>query len=327
MGFQVPSEQARILRRIAQTILFAQKGKKATEQEQRQELANIIAAEHYRASGGREPFNSDHPSQHFAQYIVSCVGRCVVHQIRPAAAKLVCETKLHGFPKGPTRLVRNPWLVEVRRPETGERLFDDVVAMASYHLETIKRWVLLVWRLREPDVFSCARFTWNPLYEGESSDEDVFWFDGQWLPIDVVHVQPEDLRFFERAVRFITIFGVLLEAENVPFRVKEDRETGEGHRAGDPKKKDSALQWVTRHIYLDEARVREAERHEARRQSESSSPIDRNLLPVTVRGHLKRQRFGSARQEIKWIFVDSYAAHRWGTKNPVKVVADVKRSE
>lgn len=324
MGFQVPSEQARILRRFAQTILFSQKAKKATEQEQKQTLANIIAREHYKASGGGEPFNSDHPSQHFAQYIVSSVGRCVVHQIRPAAAKLVCETQLHGFPKEPPRLLRNPWLVEVRRPETGERLFDDVVAMASYHLETIKRWVLLVWRLRESDIFTCARFIWNPLYEGDSSDEDIFWFDGRWLPIDVVSVLPEDRVQFERAVRFVTILGVMLDAENVPFRLKEERETTpESGGKSSLQKNGSGLQWITRHIYLDEARVQEAER-QASREQYGASASDKNLVPVTVKGHLKRQRFGTARQEIKWIFVDSYAAHRWGSKNPVKIVTDAK---
>jgi hypothetical protein len=68
---------------------------------------------------------------HLAAFGVRTERRLVVHEVRPEVARLVAHTDLHSLPGEPPRLLRGPLLFEVHRPETGNRLFGDTVALPA----------------------------------------------------------------------------------------------------------------------------------------------------------------------------------------------------
>jgi len=117
------------------------------------------------------------------------------------------------------------------------------------------------------------------------------------------------------AARFAVILGLLLDAEGAPLAPRDERETKQRTRG-------SAVQpreWVTRHLYLDEVRPASAAG-----ASGTGDPGAEGRLPeeVIVRGHLKRQRHGAGRSEVRWIYVASYEARRWVAPRPVRIVVD-----
>ncbi|WP_164013987.1 hypothetical protein [Pyxidicoccus trucidator] len=73
-----------------------------------------------------------------------------------------------------------------------------------------------------------------------------------------------------------------------------------------------------RHVYLDEERVARA----AGTGEASGTDATTGRLPtqVQVRGHLKRQRYGSGNREVKWLYVAGYAARRWVAPGVTQVV-------
>jgi hypothetical protein len=246
-----------------------------------------------------------------AQLALAMGDRPLLHQIRPAAARLVHETDLHSLPDEPPRLLRRAWLVEVRRPETGEVLWGDTAALGGYELDGLHTLV----GFEYPDGLLIGR--WRPSWSGEDLDAGVS--RGSSPMLDDVDAFYEWSR---EAARFAVVLGLLLDAEGVPFRINVERPGGARDRSAAGGKR-SVSAWTLRHIYLDEVRVSRS----VDAPSGGEADLDHRLPEqVMVRGHLKRQRYGARRSQVRWIYVASYEARRWVAPRSVRVVV-ATRSE
>lgn len=249
--------------------------------------------------------------------------RLVAHQVRPAAAKLVHETDLHCLPGDPPRLLRtewSSWIIEARRPETGERLFGDFVAMAGYRLDDGH----MITLLRADSLAS--NFFWRPAW-GEA-DLTAGTPYGELINAGVFGLESEKWHEWERdAVRFIVIFGLLLDAENAPLRIETEPRNPAPQKA---RKRRGASDWTVKHVYLNEPPRQRAAPAAPSAESAAAAPApdertDAHLMAVPVRGHIKRQRHGPVREQVKWIYVAGYEARRWVAPRPVKVIVGAKR--
>ncbi|MBI4021153.1 MAG: hypothetical protein HY369_02835 [Candidatus Aenigmarchaeota archaeon] len=241
--------------------------------------------------------------------------RLMVHKVRPSVARLVDETDLHSLPGEPPRFLRSPWLIEVHRPETGDRLFGDCIALAGYLW--LGEWFLfgLLW----PDSVRVTQ--WRPRW-GE-----------QDLVAGIVRPNYGDLEALlgdlgahrewgREAARFAVVFGLLLEAAAAPLRIRDDAEDASDAPAPRGKGgKRPAPRWLTRHIYLDEAKVCG---QRARPGEQDAAAGGRVAAEATVRGHLKRQRHGPGGQLVKWVYIASYEARRWVAPRPTRVVVGLR---
>lgn len=246
---------------------------------------------------------------------ISCGERVTVHQLRPAAAELVHETDLHSLPSEPPRLLRRAWIVEVRRPETGERLFGDTVCLAGYPIEDA---IYLV-GIGYPDGAWVAR--WRPRWTGEEIEASVP-HEVSPLARDQSHPLISDVDahhdWAREAARFAVVLGLLLEAEGVPIRVETEQAGGEKKSSKKGKGAPAPGGWTVRHVYLEEP---------ARGSRASSSPAGATAAPgvrlpesVPIRGHLKRQRHGPGLSLTKVVYVAGYEARRWVAPKPRRVV-------
>jgi len=234
--------------------------------------------------------------------------RPILHQLRPAAARFVHETDLHAIPDSPPRLLRSPFLVEARRPETGEVLWGDTVALGGYPLDDDGlRLIGIVYPANVAIVT-----TWWPRWTGENVAVGAARSGSAVL--DRVSAHPE---WSHEASRFALLLGLLLDAEGVPFRTEFESPSGRrrGKTTADPPK------WTIRHIYLNEARL-----SPSADETVSSADLDDRISEhVIVRGHLKRQRFGPGRSQVRWIYVASYEARRWVAPRPAQVIVHEPR--
>jgi len=231
--------------------------------------------------------------------------RLVAHQVRPAAARQVAETDLHSLPDAPPRLMRGPWMVEVRRPETGEHLWGDTVALAGYEAEPGTTFLVGLgaggW---------CRAVHWRPRWTGENLEEGT-----QQVRSPMVDDMSAHETWAREAARFAVVLGLLLDAEGAPLRVEEERQRDTARRS---KRGGTSAQGVhVRHVYLDEERVA---RPPAPASSGGDGTAGRLVEQVLVRGHLKRQRHGPGNREVKWLYVAGYSARRWVAPGVAQVV-------
>lgn len=241
-----------------------------------------------------------------AALALAAARRVTVHQVRPAAAALAHATDLHSLPAEPPRLLRSAWVVEARRPETGEALWADTVGLGGYPDGEGGIWLVgLLW----PDGIRVAR--WRPKWVGGELEAGTAQ---ERSPLVGDHEAQEE--WVREAARFALVLGLLLDAAAAPLRIDDERELpprrGGGRRAGD------APEWTTRHVYLDD-RARQA-----RAAGAGAAPSEvvggRIVEAVPVRGHLKRQRHGPGNAEVRWIYVEGYEARRWLSPRPARVV-------
>lgn len=237
--------------------------------------------------------------------------RLVAHQVRPAAARQVAETDVHSLPDAPPRLLRGPWLLEVRRPETGERLWGDTVALAGYEVEPGTTFLLGLgaggW---------CRVVHWRPRWTGEDLDEGTHQHASPLVDDMSAHQE-----WAREAARFAVVLGLLLDAEGAPLRVNEERQRETARRA---KKGGTGAEGVrVRHVYLDEERVVRASAP-VPQGSGMDGTAGRLAEQVLVRGHLKRQRHGPGNREVKWLYVAGYSARRWVAPGVAQVVVSRK---
>lgn len=220
--------------------------------------------------------------------------RVVVHEVAPGVARLVEGTDLHALPGEPPLLLRGPVIVEVRRPDR-DVLFGSTIAVGAYESET---GLLMVVGLMTDG--SALVQPWRPVWGGQELAEGIqegtpLADPSEWASYDT---------WLLEALRFLTVFGLLLEAQAAPIRIAD----------GGPKKAAPARrggsEWSTRRIAL----VGQA--------PASRSPGSVNVLSgqvpdsflvetVAVRGHLKRQRHGAGNALVRWIYVEGYSARRW----------------
>lgn len=200
---------------------------------------------------------------------------------RPSASAIVHDTDLHSIPTEPPRLLRAPGIVEVRRPETGERLWGDYASLGWYEVEG----ATFLLGLSYPDGYAVAR--WTPAWTGQDLDPQL---PGAELGSPLIDNLGRHHDFAVAAARYLVVLGLLAEAEDSPLRIELDRQERR-----------------TRHVYLGDrpALPRDAA------SSPSAELPGRVAEQRLVSGHLKRQRYGEGRALTKWIYVEAYAARRW----------------
>jgi hypothetical protein len=216
----------------------------------------------------------------FSLSMLAILSRCTppTWLCRPAASSLIHATDLHSIPDAPPRLLRSPGVVETRRPETGEVLWDDYVSLGWY----IDGDTIYLLGLRYPDGFATAR--WRPKWTGAELEPQL---PGQVSPSEISFGDVEEHSAFARsAARYLVVLGLLAEVERGPLRIERDR----GAR-------------TMQHVYRDQEHATTV-----RREPESAALT---AQAVEVTGHIKRQRHGPGSTLTKWIYVTGYEARRW----------------
>ncbi|MCY1033263.1 hypothetical protein OV207_17545 [Corallococcus sp. BB11-1] len=128
----------------------------------------------------------------------------VVHQLHGAASQHAAVVDLHALPDTPPALLRQPWLLEVRHPDEGARLFGDTLSLSGYTLDGT---TFLLGLLGDG---SSVLASWRPRWTGEDLDEGPR--RERSLLIDEGH-EPAHAAWAREAARYAVIFGLLLEAE------------------------------------------------------------------------------------------------------------------
>ena len=222
-------------------------------------------------------------------------GQPATYMMRPSASRVVEETDLCSIPSEPPPLLRSPGIIEARRPETGERLWDDVVSLAWYEVAGAERSppqllpALVLIGQCWPNRHFIAR--WQPVWTGEDLDEQMPPVDWGANLIDSVDAF-EHQRYAKAAARFLVIFGLLEQIDDGPLRFEIDKKT------------------KTRQVRL-------RDRHQASPllpRAEMQNPIDpsaRVLSDTVVKGHLRRFRIGEGRAKVQWKYIHDYRSKRW----------------
>lgn len=203
---------------------------------------------------------------------------------RPSASRVIHRTDLHSIPTLPPKIMRQPGVIEARRPETGERLWGDIASFGWYAIGDTY-WLI---GLLYPDGYMLAR--WRPQWTGEDLDEQLPALDPAALVSPAMQDAYYDFAF--AAARYLIVLGLLAEAEPSPLRIVLDKSDAAKKR---------------RDVYLDD-------RHTTPRPP-TRAPVPlvdgRFAADVEVEGHLKRQRYGTGNDKVKWIYIHKFAARRW----------------
>lgn len=143
---------------------------------------------------------------------------------------------------------------------------------------------------------------------GDQDVEGAFYQTLDLFIDDVVGHREDTIKM----VIFALTLGALLEAEGTPLTTRSVRqEAGATRRKyGKPKK---PLVWSVSQVGLKPQPVSEKE---ATEPTESSDMSGRHAEKVRVRGFLRRQPFGPARTERKWVYVASFESTRYKGDNP-----------
>ena len=137
--------------------------------------------------------------------------RITVYEMSAGATNLVYSTDLHTLPGEPPRLLRTGWIVESRIPER-EPLFGDTASLAGYPLDGS---IYLI-GLRYPDGVYVSR--WTPTWREEDLDASIEPDTSPLIEDSGAHHE-----WTREAARYALIFGLLLDAERAPVRLKEPK--------------------------------------------------------------------------------------------------------
>jgi hypothetical protein len=112
-------------------------------------------------------------------------------------------------------------------------------------------------------------YVWDTTFE---EDGTPVLFESTIVPMDyeewILHVQ-----------RFAAVFGLLLDAENYPISIRDERSPALKKQPGF--KQSRPPSWLTRHVYLSDAAIAQARAHDT--ASGTTDPgSDRDLAPVVV---------------------------------------------
>src|SRR5690606_18539978 len=229
--------------------------------------------------------------------------RLTVHTVRPGVSSLVDETDLHSLPDEPPRLLRTGWIAEVREPGR-ESLFGSTCSLGCYELDGTYYLI----GLDHPDGARVAR--WRPQWRGGELEAGIVREDSGGLIDDL----QEHAEWAREAARWAVVFAMLLDAHGAPIRTEDEGPTLPGRRHG---KARPGRPWGVRRVSLTEGAVARPGGHSDGGETE----IDQRIaVEVRVRGHLKRQRYGEGREQVRWIYVESYEARRWLSPRPQRVV-------
>src|SRR5690606_1894540 len=201
---------------------------------------------------------------------------------------------LHSLPDEPPRLLRTGWIAEVREPGR-EVLFGSTCSIGCYELDGTRYLI----GLDHPDGARVAR--WRPQWRGGELEAGIVREDSGGLVDDV----QEHEEWGREAARWAVVLGLLLDAEGVPLRTTDEGPALPGSRHGAAR---SGRPWGVRRISLTGGPVPRPGGGSGEAQA---TELDQRIAAeVRVRGHLKRQRYGSERALVKWVYVESYEARR-----------------
>lgn len=172
--------------------------------------------------------------------------RAVVHTVRPSVPRLVAATDLHQLPDAPPRLLTSPWCVEVGRVDRGERLWGETFALAGYQIDGVHYFV----GFEGP---GCRVVPWRPRWSGRDlgAGLDTTVIDEAQAEMGVPGWSPgspEHAAWALQAVRWATVYGLLLDAAGAPVRVTE--EAPEPRDARSKAKASEARDWSCSRVTL-----------------------------------------------------------------------------
>ncbi len=200
--------------------------------------------------------------------------------VRPSASAVIDGTDLHSTPDAPPKLLSAAGIVEVRRPETGERLWGDVCSLGWY--DDNGTMILII--CEYPHSFLSVG--WRPRWTGRDFEESC-----DVEPLIAPEEQDKLDELARHATRYLVVFGLLAESDPSPLRIEIDK----------------AMRG-TKHVYLGEHKPIPREPI----ADSAAATIDGRIANVSaVSGHLKRQRHGEGLAFTKWIYVAGYSARRW----------------
>ena len=226
-------------------------------------------------------------------------GQPSTYMMRPSASRLVEETDLCSIPTEAPPLLRCPGVVEARRPETGERLWGDVVSLAWYEAAGPEREppqlmpTIFLLGLRWPDGIFVAR--WQPAWTGEDLDMQLPAPDWGASLLDSLDAF-EHYRLAKAAARFLVILGLLEQVENGPLNFEIDKTTR------------------TRQVRPRDLSAKGFRPTPIQSQPLVQAPLDpatRVLGDTLVRGHLRLSRVGEGRSKIRWNYIHKHQSKRW----------------
>lgn len=232
--------------------------------------------------------------------------RAIVHTVRPSVPRLVASTDLHQLPDAPPALLCAPWCIEVGRPERGERLWGETWALAGYTLDDVTYLVGL-------DGEGAHVVPWRPRWSGRelAAGVDTRVMDEVLAELGLVGTvagAPEHAAWATEAVRWAVTYAVLLDAAGAPVRVSEEATPRERTPAKQREARDWSVSMVT--LTPDGERIVGPSAPEGG-DAATLDTTGRTAARVTVRGHLKRQRYGAGNASVRWIYVEGYDARRW----------------
>lgn len=274
------------------------------------------------------------PLWHIGALALSAWDSLIAHRLDAEALEYVREHRLGSYPDEAPRLLTRPWLVEVLEPDKGQRLFGDTIALASYFDPLMKQWFLLGWTpLGNNGVYWPQKWASGPVKDMDVREIGVEWQGDDWEPVSQeLAPKSKGHEWYNQAVQFATIFGVVMEAAHSALRQRDERSGLAPKKQPAPGRK-PPLGWVMRTVFLDrEAAEQESEADAppaplpgaAASSSTSWSSEGKTLHDVKVKEHRRRQRFGPGNSQVRWICVKSYQSQRWTSSKPVRVVVRMK---
>ncbi|NBC41407.1 hypothetical protein [Corallococcus exiguus] len=207
----------------------------------------------------------------------------VVHQLHGAASQHAAVVDLHALPDTPPALLRQPWLLEVRQPDEGARLFGDTLSLSGYTLDGT---MFLLGLLGDG---SSVLAPWRPRWTGEDLEEGPR--RERSLLIDEGHAPPH-AAWAREAARYAVVFGLLLEAEGSRLGI-EEAPRGEAHE-GLP------VRTVCLRGPVDVPAV-----------ASETGFAWRGAVERQARGYLTRQRHGPWLSLARWQYVSKRSMWRW----------------
>lgn len=219
-------------------------------------------------------------------------GNPSVYHCRPSASRVVHETDLLSIPTEPPVALQRPGIVEVRRPETGERLWGDVVSLGWFTVEG--RWLTprrllpatVLVGITYPDVIAVA--LWSPTWSGEELDEQL---PRPHFGSDLVEAVEalEHHAFAKAAARYLVVFGLLAQIPDGPLRFEIDKQTGK------------------RNVWIRETKKSPKKPNAAA----SADERVRVLGDTEITGHIRRVRTGEGWKNVEYRYIQGYTGKRW----------------
>ncbi|WP_018525542.1 hypothetical protein [Alkalispirochaeta alkalica] len=210
---------------------------------------------------------------------------------------LVASTDLHVYPSEAPTLLRQPFLIESKRPDLP--LFGWTASLGGYTLDGI----LYLVGAEYPDGTFVAPM--KPKWTGEEIlgiefDDPVL---GDATALGDWSVQ---------AMRFAVVLGAILDAEHTPIAQKTHTETTKKRNADRTRDRS---EWIMQRLYVD--RIYQTAFNE---KPSSDGTVGKTLMNVPVRAHLRHQPYGPGLKKRKWVWIQGYEARRWVSPSSTRII-------